>query len=59
MKPAYKPNKVYSLISGFGANFSQYHYKGGLGHTFMAEIVLELDKTNHQVTARMVSNLMS
>lgn len=25
----------------------------------MAEIVLELDKTNHQVTARMVSNLMS
>lgn len=60
--PAYNfknPNKVYSLIGGFGANFSQYHRKDGLGYAFMANTVLELDKINHQVAARMARNLMS
>ncbi|MEY8714852.1 aminopeptidase N [Francisella philomiragia] len=60
--PAYNPknpNKVYSLIGGFGANFSQYHRKDGLGYAFMADTVLELDKFNHQVAARMARNLMS
>ena len=33
------PNKVYSLIGGFGANFSQYHHKNGLGYAFMADMV--------------------
>ncbi|MEY8702183.1 aminopeptidase N C-terminal domain-containing protein, partial [Francisella philomiragia] len=53
------PNKVYSLIGGFGANFSQYHRKDGLGYAFIADTVLELDKFNHQVAARMARNLMS
>ncbi|AJI74772.1 aminopeptidase N [Francisella philomiragia subsp. philomiragia ATCC 25015] len=60
--PAYNPknpNKVYSLIGGFGANFSQYHRKDGLGYAFMADTVLALDKINHQVAARMARNLMS
>lgn len=60
--PAYNsknPNKVYSLIGGFAANFSQYHRKDGLGYAFMADAVLELDKTNHQVAARMARSLMS
>ncbi|MEY8766760.1 MULTISPECIES: aminopeptidase N [Francisella] len=60
--PAYNaknPNKVYSLVGGFGANFSQYHRKDGLGYAFMADTVLELDKFNHQVAARMARNLMS
>ncbi|MCL4128568.1 UNVERIFIED_CONTAM: hypothetical protein GTU68_036043 [Idotea baltica] len=60
--PAYNaknPNKVYSLIGGFGANFSQYHSKDGLGYTFMADTVLELDKINHQVAAKMARSLMS
>ena len=60
--PAYNPknpNKVYSLIGGFGANFSQYHRKDGLGYAFMADTVLELDKINHQVAARKARNLMS
>lgn len=60
--PAYNPknpNKVYSLIGGFGANFSQYHRKDGLGYAFMADTVLELDKINHQVAARMARSLMS
>ncbi|MBK2095669.1 aminopeptidase N [Francisella philomiragia] len=56
---AKNPNKVYSLIGGFGANFSQYHRKDGLGYAFMADTVLELDKINHQVAARMARNLMS
>ena len=51
------PNKVYSLIGRFGANFSQYHHKNGLGYAFMADMV-ELDKTNHQVAARLARNLM-
>lgn len=53
------PNKVYSLIGGFGANFSQYHKSDGSGYDFMADMVLELDKTNHQVAARLARNLMS
>lgn len=60
--PAYNaknPNKVYSLIGGFGANFSQYHRKDGLGYAFMADTVLALDKFNHQVAARMARNLMN
>lgn len=51
--PAYNPknpNKVYSLISSFGDNLSQYHCKDDLGYAFMSDTVLELDKTNHQVT---------
>ncbi|WP_407877720.1 aminopeptidase N C-terminal domain-containing protein [Francisella sciaenopsi] len=39
--------------------FSQYHRKDGLGYAFMADTVLELDKINHQVAARMARNLMS
>ncbi|MDE5014747.1 aminopeptidase N C-terminal domain-containing protein, partial [Francisella tularensis subsp. holarctica] len=50
--PAYNPknhNKVYSLIGGFGANFSQYHCKDGFGYAFMADTVVALDKVNHPV----------
>ncbi|MDE5006972.1 aminopeptidase N C-terminal domain-containing protein, partial [Francisella tularensis subsp. holarctica] len=52
--PAYNPknpNKVYSLIGGFCANFSQYHCKDGLGYAFMADTVLAHDKFNQQVAA--------
>ncbi|MED7789631.1 aminopeptidase N [Francisella sp. 19X1-34] len=60
--PAYNsknPNKVYSLIGGYGANFSQYHSKDGLGYAFMTDMILELDRINHRVAAKLARNLMS
>ncbi|XP_056692596.1 puromycin-sensitive aminopeptidase-like isoform X2 [Spinacia oleracea] len=49
------PNKVYSLIGGFCASPVNFHAKDGSGYKFLADLVLQLDKTNPQVTSRMVS----
>ncbi len=48
------PNKVYSLIGAFSANLACFHEKNGAGYTFLADVVLELDKLNPQVASRMV-----
>ncbi|MBP9764194.1 MAG: aminopeptidase N [Gammaproteobacteria bacterium] len=48
------PNKVYSLIGAFSANLVCFHDKSGSGYTFLADVVLELDKLNPQVASRMV-----
>ncbi|XP_058082015.1 puromycin-sensitive aminopeptidase [Magnolia sinica] len=49
------PNKVYSLIGGFCGSPVNFHAKDGSGYKFLGEIVLQLDKINPQVAARMVS----
>nr|PNR47635.1 hypothetical protein PHYPA_012108 [Physcomitrium patens] len=49
------PNKVYSLIGGFCASAVNFHAKDGSGYTFLADVVLQLDKLNPQVASRMVS----
>ncbi|XP_062026541.1 puromycin-sensitive aminopeptidase isoform X2 [Rosa rugosa] len=51
------PNKVYSLIGGFGSSPVNFHAKDGSGYKFLGEIVTELDKINPQVASRMVSAL--
>ena len=48
------PNKVYSLIGAFSANLVCFHEQSGAGYTFLADVVLELDKLNPQVASRMV-----
>eukprot|EP00850_Spirogloea_muscicola_P016868 SM000140S00617 [mRNA] locus=s140:328743:335330:+ [translate_table: standard] len=50
-----EPNKVYSLIGGFCACPSNFYAKDGTGFAFLGDMVLELDKLNAQVAARMVS----
>jgi aminopeptidase N len=47
------PNKVYSLIRAFAANHVRVHAADGAGYAVLGERVLELDKLNPQVAARM------
>ncbi|CAN0841278.1 Puromycin-sensitive aminopeptidase [Linum grandiflorum] len=49
------PNKVYSLIGGFGGSPVNFHAKDGSGYKFLGDIVVQLDKINPQVASRMVS----
>jgi len=48
------PNKVRSLLGAFTHNLSAFHQTDGAGYQFYADRVLELDKINPQVAARMV-----
>ncbi|CAI7860767.1 unnamed protein product, partial [Closterium sp. NIES-53] len=50
-----EPNKVYSLIGGFTSSAVNLHAVDGSGYHFLADVVLQLDKINAQVAARMVS----
>ncbi len=53
------PNKVYALIGVFCHNNQvHFHQRDGAGYAFLADRVLELDKLNPQVAARMVSPLI-
>jgi aminopeptidase N len=47
------PNKVYALVRAFAANHVRFHAVDGAGYAFLADRVLELDKLNPQVAARM------
>jgi aminopeptidase N len=47
------PNKVYALVRAFAANHVRFHVADGAGYAFLAERVLELDRLNPQVAARM------
>ncbi|WP_419800060.1 aminopeptidase N C-terminal domain-containing protein [Terasakiella sp.] len=52
------PNKVRSLIGVFAhANQLHYHNEDGSGYAFHADRILELDKINPQIAARMVAPL--
>ncbi len=51
------PNRVRSLIGAFAmSNPSQFHRADGAGYDFVARMVLELDRTNPQVAARILSS---
>ena len=50
------PNRARSLLSAFGSmNHYYFHDRTGAGYKFMADCILELDKINPQVSARMMS----
>jgi len=49
------PNKVRSLIGRFClGNIAQFHLQDGSGYQFLAEQVLQLDKLNPQIAARLI-----
>ncbi len=51
------PNRIYALIGGFlGGNTRGFHAVDGSGYNYLAEITLQLDKTNPQVASRMVKS---
>lgn len=54
---ASNPNSVRSLLQVFaGANPAGFHRPDGAGYEFIADAVIELDRTNPQVAARLASS---
>jgi aminopeptidase N len=50
------PNRVRALIGSFAmANQTQFNRPDGAGFAFLADIVLELDRKNPQVAARLLT----
>jgi aminopeptidase N len=47
------PNKVYSLLRGFGSNHRHFHAGDGSGYRFIAEQITLLDPINPQVASRL------
>ena len=52
------PNRVRSLIGVLGRNTVNFHQPNGEGYQFLADYVIELDKTNSQVAARLLAPLI-
>ncbi|MDZ7642236.1 MAG: aminopeptidase N [Desulfurivibrio sp.] len=58
--PAFRldnPNRVRALIGAFGSNPVAFHAADGSGYRFLADRILELDKRNPQLAARLAPNL--
>lgn len=54
------PNKIRSLIGGFSSgNQAEFNRPDGLGYVFVGEVCAQLDKTNPQVAARLLSAFRS
>jgi aminopeptidase N len=51
------PNRIRALISSFAGNQVRFHDISGAGYRLYADTVIQLDPTNGQVAARMVSPL--
>ncbi|PVZ13651.1 MULTISPECIES: aminopeptidase N [unclassified Pseudomonas] len=52
------PNKVRALIGAFaGQNLVNFHAADGTGYRFLADIILELNKTNPQIASRLLAPL--
>ena len=50
------PNRVRSLIGSFALNNpTQFHHPDGAGYEFLAEVALQLDGSNPQVAARLLT----
>ena len=50
------PNRARSLLSVFAGNMPHFHAVDGQGYSFIADSVIELDKLNPQVAARMAGS---
>ncbi len=53
------PNRTRSLIGGFASNQTAFNRADGASYDFFAETVLEVDKINPQVAARLLTALRS
>ncbi len=51
------PNRVRALVSSFAGNQVRFHDASGVGYRLYADTIIQLDPTNGQVAARMVSPL--
>ena len=48
------PNKARSLLISFSRNIPHFHAEDGSGYRFIADKVMEIDRFNPQVAARLV-----
>jgi len=51
------PNKVRSVLGGFGQNISGFHHKDGSGYRFLADQIIVLNKRNPQLASRLCTPL--
>ncbi len=51
------PNRIRALVSSFAGNQVRFHAASGAGYKLYADTIIQLDPTNGQVAARMVSPL--
>ncbi len=51
------PNRIRALVSSFAGNQVRFHDPSGAGYRLYADTIIQLDPTNGQVAARMVSPL--
>jgi aminopeptidase N len=51
------PNRWRALVSNFAANQWAFHHPSGRGYSFVADMILEVDRMNPQVGARQVPSL--
>ncbi|MBO9496278.1 aminopeptidase N [Thalassotalea sp. G20_0] len=54
---ATSPNKLRSVLGGFAGNMKQFHRVDGLGYEFLTDQLLDLDKKNPQIAARLMTPL--
>ena len=47
------------MFGGFARSIVNYHAVDGSGYAYLADVVLQLDKINHQVASRIVSKFTS
>jgi aminopeptidase N len=53
------PNRVRSLIGGFTANQTQFNRADGGGYRLLEEVVVQLDASNPQIAARLLTAMRS
>ncbi len=51
------PNKVRALVGAFAQNMVQFHKIDGSGYQFLADLVIEFDRKNPQLAARLIQPL--
>jgi aminopeptidase N len=51
------PNRIRALVGSFAGNQVRFHAASGVGYRLYADTIIQLDPTNGQVAARMVSPL--
>ena len=51
------PNKLRSVVGGFIGNMSQFHAGNGEGYEFLADLLIDLDRKNPQMAARLMTPL--
>lgn len=51
------PNRLRSVVSVFAGNMKHFHAEDGSGYEFLADVILEVDKLNPQVSSRLAASL--